>query len=156
MRSTPDRPPPGGSSEPRRDRRTVDVRRGCLELRGTVRTAGEAARAEQEALEVPGVRAIRNQLIADPRRQGRDERRARQVRAALLDLEDLPADQIEVVVANDTAVLTGRVEQDWQRALAEAAVRQCPVREVENRVDVRAWSAAENGMQRAKRHGAPR
>lgn len=90
----------------------VDTRRGYVTLFGTVDDRATSALAEREALQVDGVRGVRNELqVVRPDRQAvtaqRDSEAERAVKERLKEREDL--DGVSVSVKGGVARLTGTV-----------------------------------------------
>lgn len=103
----------------------VAVRDGVVTLTGHVPSCAEKHAAEKAAQRLYGVRAVANEL--DVKLPGTakytDEEIAQACVRALKDNYSIPDDQIKVVVDNGWVKLEGEVEWQYQKEIAETAVR---------------------------------
>jgi len=104
---------------------SVTARDGVVTLEGTVPSLTQKLAAERAAQRVSGVRALAMELEVRLPDEGRraDEEIAAAARRALDWTSFVPRDQVQVTVDHGRVTLNGEVEQDYQRAAAERAVR---------------------------------
>jgi osmotically-inducible protein OsmY len=117
----------------------VSVGAGVVTLRGDVKTYFEKSTAERVALGVYGVRAVANDLSVHIPNifQRTDTEIAQAAVSALRWSSAIPADSIEVTVSDGWVSLQGHVPWNYQRAIAETAVRDLKgVRGVTNGITV--------------------
>jgi len=104
----------------------VSVRDGVVTLAGFVHSYNEKYEAEAAAKRVTGVAGVANDL--EVRLPAVDERPdpdiAREAVAAIKAQLPLISDQIKVVVKNGWVTLEGEVEWQFERNMAESAVRR--------------------------------
>lgn len=98
---------------------TISVKNGIVTLTGTATTLKGRREATREAQEIRGVRRVFNYLKVRPAKPVPDARLAADVRSALLldpyvDRSDIAVNSIDGVV-----YLTGRVDSNFERAIAE-------------------------------------
>jgi osmotically-inducible protein OsmY len=106
----------------------VSVKDGIVTLSGHVSSFAEKYEAELAAKRVSGVRAIANEVeIRLPGSSQRsDEDIARTAVEALRNNVFVPADRIKVLVSKGWVRLEGEVHWQYQKNLAESAVRYLP------------------------------
>jgi osmotically-inducible protein OsmY len=117
----------------------VEVNDGVVTLTGTVDIFAKKFAAEQAAFRVEGVRAVANDIVVHLEGVGyRTDTEIAKAAATALELaSDVPADQLQIRVANGVVTLHGDVAWYYQRAAAEDAVRKLRgVRGVANLVGV--------------------
>jgi osmotically-inducible protein OsmY len=114
----------------------VSVTDGVATLNGHVASEWERAIAEDVAMSVRGVRSVRNLLIVDLAREIEDQALSYNIRDALKWARGLRDSEIQVAVTGDTAVLSGEVEQLWQKETAATVVRRFRVRKLRNDIVV--------------------
>jgi osmotically-inducible protein OsmY len=100
----------------------VSERAGLVTLRGTVRSFHQRRVAAEIADSVPGVSAVADQLLVDPRDHARDNQVRGAALQALMSDEDVPADRIEITVADGWLTLTGEVKRQRESTAAFDAV----------------------------------
>jgi osmotically-inducible protein OsmY len=113
--------------EPRLDHPAVlaiSERAGTVTLRGTVRSLHQRRLALEVAKSVNGVRAVQDELVIDPRDRWEDaEIRGAALNALIAD-PDVPAETIDVTVADGWITLKGRVKRQSESNAAFDAVSQ--------------------------------
>jgi osmotically-inducible protein OsmY len=104
----------------------VTAESGVVTLTGYVATFAEKMAAEAAARRVKGVRAVADEVVVRPRghKQTADDEIARRALDILRWDAVVPADAIEVTVADGWITLGGQVEWQFQRKAAEEAVRK--------------------------------
>lgn len=116
----------------------VVVKHGIVTLLGQVEALCERWAAERAIRDVPGVRAVANELIVGRKRPGGGPLLAEAVARALSWTMDIPSSAIKASVWDGWVTLTGTVDRDDQRLAAERAVRTVPgVTSVFNAIAVR-------------------
>jgi osmotically-inducible protein OsmY len=122
----------------------VTVRHGIVTLLGRVEALCERWAAERTVRDVPGVRAVANELTVGRDRPARAPLLAEAVARALAWTVDVPSSAIKVIVWDGFVTLSGTVDREEQRQAAERAVRAVPgVTSVFNAVAVRYLDAPE-------------
>jgi osmotically-inducible protein OsmY len=116
---------------------TVNTSMGTVTLHGTVGSAWERAIAEDVALSCRGVRRVSNNLIIDPVIKVEDGAIAREITTALSHTAGLQNAQVRVAVSGGTVVLSGEVEELWQRERAEEVAERYRLISVRNDIEVR-------------------
>lgn len=103
----------------------VEVREGIVTLAGEVDTYGEKWDAERAAQRVNGVMGLTVEMHVKPSgpHPRSDVDIARSAENVLQWTNNVPADQIKVMVENGWLTLSGDVDWDYQRRLATRAVR---------------------------------
>jgi osmotically-inducible protein OsmY len=99
---------------------------GTVTLRGTVRSPRQIRVAVDIAKSVPGVRAVENELVIDPRDQWVDGEIRGAALQALMSSPDVPEDEIDVTVANGWLTLRGQVKHQYESDAAFQAVSGLP------------------------------
>lgn len=99
---------------------------GTVTLRGTVRSPRQIRVAVDIAKSVPGVRAVENELVIDPRDQWVDGEIRGAALQALMSSPDVPEDEIDVTVANGWLTLRGQVKHQSESDAAFEAVSGLP------------------------------
>ena len=114
----------------------VMVSRGIVQLSGNVTTPAERAIAEDVALAARGVREVKNLLLVS--RDGRieDEALMDRIREALSHTRGLRDTNVHVAVTGETAILTGAVQELWQKQTAEQVVRRFVASDVRNEIQI--------------------
>jgi osmotically-inducible protein OsmY len=102
----------------------VAVRDGVVSLSGYANSYWEKEEAEKAALRVYGVRAVANDIQVRPFISRTDPEIARETVQELQSHVSIPADNIKVTVKNGWVTLEGAVEWQFQKALAESAVKK--------------------------------
>jgi osmotically-inducible protein OsmY len=118
----------------------VAVRDGVVTLAGFVRTPGEKSKAEADARRVVGVLGLANDIEVRLPLFARkpDPEIAREVLALIRGQMPALREQIQVRVADGQVTLTGQVESEDQKALAEGlAASASGVRSVNNDLEVK-------------------
>ena len=93
-----------------------------MTLRGTVRSLHQRRTAVEIAGSVRGVRAVEDELRADPRDHWRDEELRGAALQALMSDDSVPADRLDVKVTAGWVTLTGETKQQSDSDAALAAV----------------------------------
>src|SRR5258706_14600458 len=117
---------------------TVSVKDGVVTLAGFVSSYWEKDEAEKAAKRVYGVRAVANDIQVKPASTRTDPEIARDVLHEVQSHVSIPADRIKVTVRNGWVTLEGTVDWQYQKALAESAVKKLKgVIGVTNNVEVK-------------------
>jgi osmotically-inducible protein OsmY len=115
----------------------VSERAGTVTLRGTVRSLNQRRVAIDVAKSVPGVRAVHDELIVDPRDHSIDDEIRGAALQALVSSPDVPADTIDVRVADGWLTLSGQVKHQSDSNAAFEAVSGLPrVGGITNKIQV--------------------
>jgi osmotically-inducible protein OsmY len=101
----------------------VSERNGTVRLRGTVRSVHQRRAAVQIAKSTRQVSAVEDELWVDPRDHWPDEEIRGAALRALMSSADVPADRIEVTVADGWLTLKGEVQHQYETDAAFEAVR---------------------------------
>jgi osmotically-inducible protein OsmY len=102
----------------------VAVKDGVVTLSGFVSTFWELDAAEKAAKRVYGVRGVANDLEVKLFWQRTDPEIARDAVRALESHVSIPSDQIKVTVKNGKVTLEGMVDWEYQKELAQSAVKK--------------------------------
>jgi osmotically-inducible protein OsmY len=102
----------------------VAVKDGVVTLTGFVHSYFEKDAAEKAAKRVYGVRAVANDLEVRLASSRTDPEIAREAVQELQNHVSLPADKIKVTVRNGWVTLEGTVDWQYQKTLAESAVKK--------------------------------
>ncbi len=102
----------------------VAVKNGVVTLAGFVSNFWELDAAEKAAKRVYGVRAVANDLEVKLFWQRTDPEIGRDAIRALESHVSIPSDQIKVTVKNGKATLEGMVDWEYQKELAQSAVKK--------------------------------
>lgn len=102
----------------------VAVKDGVVTLSGFVRSYWEKDAAEKAAKRVYGVKAVANDIEVKPAWTRTDTEIAREAVQELQSHVSLPADRIKVTVRNGWVTLEGTVDWQYQKMLAESAVKK--------------------------------
>jgi osmotically-inducible protein OsmY len=115
----------------------ISERAGTVTLRGTVHSLHQRHLAIEVAKSVRGVRAVEDELVVDPRDHWEDaEARGAALNALIAD-PDVPAETIDVTVADGWLTLSGRVKHQSESNAAFEAVQGLPrVGGITNKVQV--------------------
>jgi len=100
----------------------VSSRSGTVTVRGTVRSMHQRRIAVEIAKSVPGVSDVVDELHVDPRDRFIDDEVRGAALQALMSSDSVPADQIDVHVANGWLTLKGEVKRQSESDAAFAAV----------------------------------
>ena len=115
----------------------VAVNAGVVTLTGEVKSYAEKYKAERAAERVAGVRGVVNEIKVDLPHERTDTDLAREAAEALKRNSLVPDDRIKVIVVNGWITLKGEVTYEFERRVAEQAVRFLPgVRGVTNLIAV--------------------
>ena len=104
----------------------LEERDGTVTLRGTVGDFRQRHAAAKIAEEVRGVRHVEDELTVDLRDRWDDDQLRGAALQALIDDDDVPADQIEAKVSSAWLTLSGEVKHQWQSNAAFEAVAGLP------------------------------
>ncbi|MDG4841366.1 BON domain-containing protein [Micromonospora sp. WMMD967] len=118
----------------------VSVDEGVVTLTGFVDGAARGWAATRCAQRVRGVRAVADEIeVRLPGTPGRTDGEVAIAAARALEWDSfVPAERLDVTVANGWLMLRGEVEFGWQRRAAEGAVRRLDgVRGITNLIEVR-------------------
>ncbi len=116
----------------------VNVTDGVVALTGFVRTFLEKSSAEDAAKRVVGVAGVANDLEIRLIAGQSDQELAREAVAALRTQLPFVHETLKIVVRQGRVILEGTVEWNYQRDMAESAVRGVQgVTQIENRITVR-------------------
>jgi osmotically-inducible protein OsmY len=102
----------------------VSVKDGVVTLSGFVSSYYEKDEAEKAAKRVYGVRAVANDLEVKLPSARTDPEIARDAVRAIEEHVSLPAERIKVTVRNNWVTLEGTVDWQYQKILAESAVKK--------------------------------
>jgi osmotically-inducible protein OsmY len=102
----------------------VAVKNGVVALSGYANSYWEKDAAEKAAKRVYGVRAVANDIQVRPVTSRTDPEIAREAIQELQNHVSIPADKIKVTVRNGWVTLEGMVDWQFQKALAESAVKK--------------------------------
>lgn len=114
----------------------VSVVSGRVVLSGTVSGHWERSVAEDIARSARGVRDVENLLIIDADSKIADEELANAIKAALSRAQGLTHGQVSVAISDDSVVLSGEVQELWQRAVADDVVRSFGLLQIRNDIVV--------------------
>lgn len=102
----------------------VAVKDGVVTLSGFVHSYWEKEAAEKAAKRVYGVRGVANDIQVKLTSERTDPEIARDAVQALASHVSIPADKIKVTVKNGWVALEGQVDWQYQKAIAESAVKR--------------------------------
>jgi len=102
----------------------VAVKDGVVTLSGFVHSYWEKEAAEKAAKRVYGVRGVANDIQVKLTSERTDPEIARDAVQALESHVGIPADKIKVTVKNGWVTLEGQADWQYQKALAESAVKR--------------------------------
>jgi osmotically-inducible protein OsmY len=102
----------------------VAVKDSVVTLSGFVHSYWEKEAAEKAAKRVYGVRGVANDIQVKLTSERTDPEIARDAVQALASHVSIPADQINVTVKNGWVTLEGQVDWQYQKAIAESAVKR--------------------------------
>jgi osmotically-inducible protein OsmY len=115
----------------------VSERVGTVMLRGTVRSLHQRRLAIETAKSVRGVHNVVDEITIDPRDHWDDARLRGAALQALMSNGDVPADTVDVTVADRWLTLKGRVKHQSESNAAFEAVSDLPgVGGITNRIEV--------------------
>jgi osmotically-inducible protein OsmY len=115
----------------------VDVRDGAVTLSGYVADDAEKRIAEDVAMGVRGVRQVENMLMVNATKVIANDEHCNTIRASLSRVIGLPDSELKVCVIDETAQISGRVNEIWQKEVAEATVRKFGILNVCNDICVK-------------------
>ena len=104
----------------------VSERHGTVTLRGSVGTPHQRRAIVKIARAVPGVVAVEDELSVDPRNRWQDNEIRGAALQALMSNDAVPADRIDVTVANGWLTLKGEVKHQHDNDAAFEAVHRLP------------------------------
>ena len=104
----------------------VSERHGTVTLRGSVGTPHQRRAIVKIARAVPGVVAVEDELSLDPRDRWRDNELRGAALQALMSNDAVPADRIDVTVANGWLTLKGEVKHQNENDAAFESVSALP------------------------------
>ena len=102
----------------------VAVKDGVVTLSGFVRSYWDKDAAEQAVKRVYGVRGVANDIEVKPSSTRTDPEIARDAVHEMESHVSIPSDQIKVTVKNGWVTLEGSVDWQYQKTLAESAVKK--------------------------------
>jgi osmotically-inducible protein OsmY len=115
----------------------VSEQAGTVTLRGTVRSLHQRRVAVDIAKSVRGVRTVEDEIIVDPRDRSVDDEIRGVALQALMSSPDVPADMIDVRVADGWLTLSGQVKHQSDSNAAFEAVSGLPrVGGITNKIQV--------------------
>jgi len=115
---------------------TVSVSNGRVTLNGHVSNEWERTIAEDVAMSARGVRSVQNLLVVSLVNEIEDQALSLNILEALKWARGLRDAKIQVAVVGDTAVLSGEVQQLWQKETAYSVVRRFRIHKVRNDIQV--------------------
>ncbi len=102
----------------------VAVKNGIVTLTGFVHTYWEKDAAEKAAKRVYGVKGVANDIEVKSTWSRTDPEIAREAVQEIQNHVSLPADKIKVTVKNGYVTLEGTVDWEYQKTLAESAIKK--------------------------------
>lgn len=116
----------------------VATEKGIVTLTGFVRNADEKFAAERAVKEALGVKAVADDIEIKPSYERTDTEIARDVLRTFQFNVCLPQDRIKVTVRDRQVILEGSVHWQFQRMIAQAAVRSLHgIKSITNNIEVR-------------------
>jgi osmotically-inducible protein OsmY len=116
----------------------VAVKDGVVTLSGFTQSYWDKDAAEQAAKRVYGVRGVANDIEVKPSSKQTDPEIARDAVQELECHVSLPSDKIKVTVKNGWVTLEGTVDWQYQKTLAESAVKKLRgVTSIFNKIEVK-------------------
>ena len=100
----------------------VSERHGTVTLRGSVGTPHQRRAIVKIARAVPGVLSVEDKLSLDPRDRWQDNEVRGKALQALMSTDAVPADRIDVTVANGWLTLKGEVKHQYENDAAFESV----------------------------------
>lgn len=123
---------------------SVAADQGVLTLTGVVHSDADRIAVEAAAKQVPGVRAIADDLEVKPSRARSDTEVARDVLKAIRSHIFLSAEHVRAIVRDGCVVLEGEAHSELQRMLVEAEVKRLRgVSGISNHIEVKPEAFAE-------------
>jgi osmotically-inducible protein OsmY len=116
---------------------TVAVEGGNVTLTGHVGSTWERAQAEDVARSARGVREVNNLLMVDALEAVAEEQLGEQIRAAFAHTRGLRDAEIHVAVSDAAVVLSGEVENLWQKQMAQSVAERFRLVRLRNEILVR-------------------
>src|ERR1700757_3874381 len=104
----------------------VSERHGTVTLRGSVGTPHQRRAIVKIARAAPGVLAVEDELSLDPRDRWQDNEVRGAALQALMSDDAVPADRIDVAVANGWLTLKGEVKHQYENDAAFESVSALP------------------------------
>jgi osmotically-inducible protein OsmY len=114
----------------------VAVEGGVVTLGGTVGKPWERVLAEDITLGVRGVREVRNLVLVDAGEQEEDKAMSRAIAAALAEARGPGDSAIRVAVSGGRVVLSGSVDELWQKEVAVAVAGRFQPRWIADEITV--------------------
>jgi osmotically-inducible protein OsmY len=102
---------------------SVKADRGVITLEGFVRSYDEKRAAEEAALKVNGVKAIASDIVIKPVPERADTEIAKDILREFQSHISIPIEQVKAIVSNGRVRLEGIAASEFERLLAEAAVK---------------------------------
>ncbi|MCA9265562.1 MAG: BON domain-containing protein [Planctomycetales bacterium] len=126
------------SAEITKSTTVVSVHGGKVTLTGHAASNRERVLAEDLVRAVRGVHDVHNLLVVDQTHHIDDHELMNSVRAALHRVEGLEDADVDVAMADDTVVLSGRVHAAWMREAAQEALADFAFVHLRNEIHVAA------------------
>jgi osmotically-inducible protein OsmY len=104
----------------------VSARHGTVTLRGSVGSFHQRRAAVKIARSVQGVLTVEDELWVDPRDRWQDNEIRGAALQALISNPEIPADRIDITVANGWLTLKGEVKHQYENDAAFDAVSRLP------------------------------
>jgi osmotically-inducible protein OsmY len=104
----------------------IAEQRGTVVLRGSVGSPHQRRAVVRIARSVPGVVAVYDELWVDARDRWEDNEIRGIALQALMSSDEVPADRIDVIVANGWLTLKGEVKQQYESNAAFEVVHRLP------------------------------
>ena len=104
----------------------ITEQRGTVVLRGSVGSPHQRRAAVRIARSVPGVVAVYDELWVDSRDRWQDNEIRGVALQALMSSDEVPADRIDVIVANGWLTLKGEVKHQYESNAAFEVVHRLP------------------------------
>ncbi|MBI2909142.1 MAG: BON domain-containing protein [Chloroflexi bacterium] len=116
---------------------SIEVTRGVVHVRGTIRTPVQRRIIEDEAWSAPGMRGLVSELEVVPARPRNEVQVTGEILQGLSQCLGIDLSEVRVVVKEGVACLRGMVPSDHLRSAAEDLARLTPeVTEVRNELQV--------------------
>jgi osmotically-inducible protein OsmY len=104
----------------------VSERHGTVTLRGSVASFHQRRAAVKIARSAPGVLTVEDELWVDPRDSWQDNETRGAALQALMENPEVPADRIDITVANGWLTLKGEVKHQYETDAAFDAIYGLP------------------------------
>lgn len=115
---------------------TVGVLAGKVTLSGNVSSHWERIVAEDICRGVRGVRDVVNMLLVDPIHATDDCELTKEIKNALGRARGLASARIDIAIGEDTVVLSGEVQELWQKEVAQTVVGRFGLLHIRNEIRV--------------------